>query len=97
VPAQPGWHWLFDERVTSRSLLSQYSTSLYLSFELVVGSANLPAYNNLERVYYLIVLIIGAVLYAYIVSRECPWRVLAARAAGAAGAAGAAADAPTQA
>ena len=71
IPAA-GWQWLFDERVKSRSLVSQYIAALYYSFVLVVGSDNLPAFNNVERVYYLVVLIIGAVLYAFIVSRSLP-------------------------
>lgn len=35
---------------------------------LVVGSDNLPAANNVERVFYVFMLILGAVLYAFIVS-----------------------------
>lgn len=53
------------------SLASQYSAALYYAFVLVVGSDNLPAYNNVERVFYVLMLIAGAVMYALIVSRVC--------------------------
>ncbi|KXZ48351.1 hypothetical protein GPECTOR_28g758 [Gonium pectorale] len=65
-----GWPWLFDELHKSGDvdLLAEYSSALYLSFVLVVGSDNLPAQNNLERAFMIAMLITGAVLYALIIS-----------------------------
>ncbi len=77
-PRQPaGWPWIFTQLAVNapgydpNSLASQYSAALYYAFVLVVGSDNLPAANNVERVFYVLMLIAGAVMYALIVSWVC--------------------------
>ncbi|PNH00170.1 Potassium voltage-gated channel subfamily H member 7, partial [Tetrabaena socialis] len=66
-----GWPWIFDRLYLTgeTSLFAQYAASLYYALVLVVGGDNLPAFNNVERVFYVLALIMGAVLYALIVSR----------------------------
>lgn len=54
---------------TVLSLVAVYdSLVLYSSFVLVVGSDNLTASNNVERIFFICMLIIGAIIYALIVS-----------------------------
>ncbi|KAG2426883.1 hypothetical protein HXX76_012670 [Chlamydomonas incerta] len=64
------WPWLF--RVSglraADPLITQYSYSIYYSLVLVVGGDNLQANNNLERVFMIVLLVAGSILYALVVS-----------------------------
>ncbi len=66
-------HPLCPKRQRSQSLpLSIYplscSYSIYYSLVLVVGGDNLAANNNVERVFMIVLLVAGSILYALVVS-----------------------------
>lgn len=70
--------WLFDTKggSISQSLTTQYSVTAYYTFVIAVGADNVMSYNNIERAYYILMLIFGSVMYAYVVSggaRHCLW------------------------
>eukprot|EP00198_Chlamydomonas_reinhardtii_P010491 XP_001699828.1 predicted protein [Chlamydomonas reinhardtii] len=65
-----GWPWLFGMAGLRPAdpLITQYSYSIYYSLVLVVGGDNLPANNNLERAFMIVMLVAGSILYALVVS-----------------------------
>ncbi|KAG2483266.1 hypothetical protein HYH03_017864 [Edaphochlamys debaryana] len=74
------WPWLFTAPGVSAygsstplltpysSLFAQYTTVMYYSYVLVVGADNISAFNNLERAFFIVMLVAGSVLYALVIS-----------------------------
>ncbi|KAG2487305.1 hypothetical protein HYH03_014144 [Edaphochlamys debaryana] len=64
------WPWIFDRLAAAGeySFLSHYSLAIYCSLMLVVGADNLTAVNNLERIFFIVMLFLGIVLYALVIS-----------------------------
>lgn len=64
-----GEDWLFYHKGGGQQymLATQYSVAAYYTFVIAVGADNVLAYNNIERTYYIVMLIFGSIMYAYVV------------------------------